>query len=1155
MSISLRDGFVDESLERVLEDLLVRFVINCPPEDLSSIERVFFQIEEAHWFYQDFIRSLNSLLPGMKMKQFTSKLLTQCPMVWQWGDPQDALARFGKYKSSIPVRGCALLNEKMDKLLLVQGTESNSWGFPRGKISKDEADVECAIRELEEETGFDCTNYINEDEYIERTIKGKNYKIYIIRGVSENTVFEPKVRNEIAAIEWKSIKYVSKACKNSNQFYLVSAMIKPLQSAIARYAGMKSEEDLKRQATIQLKKILGIGMDKQKKETQQQLDPGRELLNMLQQVAKGRHPSTLEDVSSVSTSQPQSQPQSQEILQSSSEQAQQLSQPLQQQLQPQQHQQQQLFSQYHQFPQFPQLPFPLPMPPQGMVIPGQQQPFPWHLLNPFMHPQGLGMPPHQFPLPYLPNQQKLDHQHALSHPMQTSGTPQPTFVAPAPSSFSKPSFDITNRRSKESDSKELLSILKARPTPRPEPLDQTEPERRSKAEVSNSGFLLGLLNQYKDGGVPGSKQPSKKPITILKKDKHSERERESQRSSTPRSENGPRFPTPPLDVTQPANADNAPEMNGQNSRLIGKKITLLKRPQPNDPSVSSGASELLGLLKKEEPSVKNGESSGASLLNILKNPPKQADSPDESLKPSKPTIETPVESQSVTSNSTEPKSSSSNELLNLLKNPVEKPKENTPVSDSTQLLSILKNPSTTPKETHNVEPVEAVPSVLKNPAEVEDRDPSANLLSLLKNTEVSQQPAEPASSTAGSAQLLSILQNKKAASYDPSKDLMSLLNSQPDAEASTESFETASEFESADGEDGEDGSEQDNEDEYSNNKNLSDGTLSTEAPIPTSVNVGNQLMSLLNSSFSSATQPTLANTTAEPQSSSSNGLLDILMKKGTSAQPSNVTSSDSSHLLNILNGKASPQASTQPVAAPQSQLNHQNPANDLLSILKNPSSQNTSGNHNTNGPMNSFFNSPVTSPPQTNQQNPASDLLSILKNPSTQPPQTNLENHNTNGPLTAFFNPSSTSNNLNPASDILSILKNPSVSSSASPTSYQSPANDLLATLGKPPQTTQPHELSNNEVMSNGVHSKTDTTNNVPSSNPLMDILRGGMAYATPQQSAAAPQQVPAVEDDDEELEFEDYDELNEEYDYDDLQNGHKPLGRFIDDDDDEYYD
>lgn len=59
------------------------------------------------------------------------------------------------YSIQIPRAGGILLNPQMDKVLLIRGTKSSaSWGFPRGKIgAKDEADDECAAREIHEETG------------------------------------------------------------------------------------------------------------------------------------------------------------------------------------------------------------------------------------------------------------------------------------------------------------------------------------------------------------------------------------------------------------------------------------------------------------------------------------------------------------------------------------------------------------------------------------------------------------------------------------------------------------------------------------------------------------------------------------------------------------------------------------------------------------------------------------------------------------------------------------------------------------------------------------------------------------------------------------------------------------------------------------------
>lgn len=289
MSIQLRDGFVDEPIERVMEDLLVRFVVNCPDEDLSSVERVYFQVEEAHWFYLDFVRNINPILPSMKMKAFSDLMFTTCPDFWKWGgSPSDALAKFTKYKSTIPVRGVAILNKDLTKILLVQGTESKSWGFPRGKISKDETDVECAVREVREEIGFDCSEYIDENAFVERTVKGKSHKIFLVYGIDEGTDFQPMVRNEIAKIEWIQ---VSKIEKSSNKFFLVGAMIKPIKQFISRVKGTQNDEEVRKQATVLLKLMLGVGA--KPKET---IDPGRELLNVLQKVSKERSDGISDDL-------------------------------------------------------------------------------------------------------------------------------------------------------------------------------------------------------------------------------------------------------------------------------------------------------------------------------------------------------------------------------------------------------------------------------------------------------------------------------------------------------------------------------------------------------------------------------------------------------------------------------------------------------------------------------------------------------------------------------------------------------------------------------------------------------------------------------------------------------------------------------------------
>jgi hypothetical protein len=46
-----------------LDDLAARFIINLPTQELESgPERICFQIEQAHWFYVDFLQPKNPKL-------------------------------------------------------------------------------------------------------------------------------------------------------------------------------------------------------------------------------------------------------------------------------------------------------------------------------------------------------------------------------------------------------------------------------------------------------------------------------------------------------------------------------------------------------------------------------------------------------------------------------------------------------------------------------------------------------------------------------------------------------------------------------------------------------------------------------------------------------------------------------------------------------------------------------------------------------------------------------------------------------------------------------------------------------------------------------------------------------------------------------------
>ncbi|KAK4167660.1 hypothetical protein QBC43DRAFT_367240 [Cladorrhinum sp. PSN259] len=236
-------------LEDWLDDLCVRFIINLPKEDLSSVARICFQVEEAQWFYEDFIRPLDPTLPSMSLRSFCLRIFQHCPLLASFSveNHMRAFEEFLQYKTRVPVRGAILLNEAMDSTVLVKGWKKGAnWSFPRGKINKDEDDLDCAIREVYEETGFDIREAglvprDDEVKYIQISMREQQIRLYVFRNVPMNTPFHPKTRKEISKIQWYKLSELpafrkkgnqqddAAAASNANKFYMVAPFLVPLK--------------------------------------------------------------------------------------------------------------------------------------------------------------------------------------------------------------------------------------------------------------------------------------------------------------------------------------------------------------------------------------------------------------------------------------------------------------------------------------------------------------------------------------------------------------------------------------------------------------------------------------------------------------------------------------------------------------------------------------------------------------------------------------------------------------------------------------------------------------------------------------------------------------------------------------------------------------
>ncbi|KAJ2162372.1 mRNA-decapping enzyme subunit 2 [Coemansia sp. RSA 552] len=245
--------FEEASFAEVLDDLASRFIINVPEEELQEIARICFQIEQAHWFYEDFVREQNRSLPSMTLKTFAKRMFKHCPLLSQWAHDADAAYQtFLDYKFKVPVCGAIILNRMLDKVLLVKGWSSRaSWGFPRGKINKDEPEWQCAQREVIEETGYDILPYLDESERIEIMQADQKVVLYIITGIPEDTEFMPTVRKEISEIQWHYIDDLpcsgrpdrrngggmlpAAKPEKEHRYYLIKPFVKRIKGWIARH--------------------------------------------------------------------------------------------------------------------------------------------------------------------------------------------------------------------------------------------------------------------------------------------------------------------------------------------------------------------------------------------------------------------------------------------------------------------------------------------------------------------------------------------------------------------------------------------------------------------------------------------------------------------------------------------------------------------------------------------------------------------------------------------------------------------------------------------------------------------------------------------------------------------------------------------------------
>lgn len=224
---------VNAAYEDALDDVHTRFVLNLPDEELETSDRIFFQLEQAFWFYDDFICDRSELpIPRFKsLRPFAQKMFQMSPLLD--ADNFEAMwAEFSEYKRNISTYGTVLLNAAGDKMVLCQVYFGKSWTFPAGKVNQHETGCDAGARETYEETGFDpnCLygltkqmkddadakggtlpwKPLDEDDGLVYVDGGKRRTLYVCRGVPENFPFAPVARKEVSEVEWHTFDDIPK---------------------------------------------------------------------------------------------------------------------------------------------------------------------------------------------------------------------------------------------------------------------------------------------------------------------------------------------------------------------------------------------------------------------------------------------------------------------------------------------------------------------------------------------------------------------------------------------------------------------------------------------------------------------------------------------------------------------------------------------------------------------------------------------------------------------------------------------------------------------------------------------------------------------------------------------------------------------------------
>ena len=104
--------------------------------------------------------------------------------------------------------GAVIVDPRFNRIILVQ-SRGNLWGFPKGRRDNQEKDITCALREFEEETGYNkhdiklITNIVPYEEiFTGSNFKSYKHKYFIAYSNKDIIPIKPFQVNEVSDMKW-----------------------------------------------------------------------------------------------------------------------------------------------------------------------------------------------------------------------------------------------------------------------------------------------------------------------------------------------------------------------------------------------------------------------------------------------------------------------------------------------------------------------------------------------------------------------------------------------------------------------------------------------------------------------------------------------------------------------------------------------------------------------------------------------------------------------------------------------------------------------------------------------------------------------------------------------------------------------------------------